>query len=88
LAKTARNVLDAGADFAPGNIPGGSKNFAGPAIALYIPAPGMNSSFVMDKFWSIFSMPIGVTLCFGPAVLVWWLTRGKDTKPDEKQDRH
>lgn len=26
---------------------------------------------VMDKFWSIFAMPIGVFLCFGPALLVW-----------------
>jgi len=28
----------------------------------------------MDKFWSIFAMPIGVALCFGPAILVWMLT--------------
>ena len=25
----------------------------------------------MDKFWSIFTMPIGVFLCFGPAILYW-----------------
>jgi len=25
----------------------------------------------MDKFWSIFTMPIGVMLCFGPALLYW-----------------
>ncbi len=25
----------------------------------------------MDKFWSIFTMPIGVFICFGPALLVW-----------------
>ncbi len=31
----------------------------------------------MDKFWSIFTMPIGMTLCFGPALLVWWVTRDK-----------
>jgi len=23
----------------------------------------------MDKFWSIMTMPIGVALCFGPAVI-------------------
>ena len=36
----------------------------------------------MDIFRSIFAMPIGVTLCFGPAIVVWWLT--KDNKPDDK----
>lgn len=35
------------------------------------------SRAVMDKFWSIFTMPIGVTLCFGPALFVWWLTEGR-----------
>ena len=38
----------------------------------------------MDIFWSIFAMPIGVTLCFGPAMVVWWLTKGN--KPDDKSD--
>ena len=42
----------------------------------------------MDKFWSIFSMPIGVTLCFGPAVLVWWLTRDKELCSDTKDEKH
>ena len=32
---------------------------------------------IMDKFWSVFTMPIGMTLCFGPALLVWWVTRDK-----------
>ena len=32
-------------------------------------------------------MPIGVALCFGPAVIVWWLTKDKeprDPKPEGK----
>ena len=29
-------------------------------------------------------MPIGVTICFGPAVVVWWLTREKEET--EKRD--
>ncbi len=29
-------------------------------------------------------MPIGLTLCFGPAMVVWWLT--KDNKPDDKSN--
>ena len=24
-----------------------------------------------DQFWSIFAMPIGLLICFGPAVVVW-----------------
>lgn len=35
---------------------------------------------VMDKFWSIFTMPIGVAMCFGPAMIVWWLTDRKKKK--------
>ena len=27
-------------------------------------------------------MPIGVALCFGPAMVVWWLTKGDD-KPGQ-----
>jgi hypothetical protein len=42
----------------------------------------------MDKFWSVFAMPIGLALCFGPAVIVWWLTKGKGSGPDKSQDRH
>ena len=33
-------------------------------------------------------MPIGVTLCFGPAVLVWWLTRDKESSPDGNDKKH
>ena len=44
-----------------------------------------SSCHVMDKFWSIFTMPIGVTLCFGPAVLVWWLTRDKKSPTDDRE---
>jgi len=41
----------------------------------------------MDKFWSICTMPIGVALCFGPAMLVWWLTRDKEAG-DDQPDSH
>ena len=30
-------------------------------------------------------MPLGVAICFGPAVLVWWLTRKKQTPPPERE---
>lgn len=40
----------------------------------------------MDKFWSEFTMPIGVALCFGPAMIVWWLTEGRKARTDDKDD--
>lgn len=40
----------------------------------------------MDKFWSILAMPIGVAVCFGPALVVWMLTEMRNT-PSDKQDR-
>lgn len=33
-------------------------------------------------------MPIGLALCFGPAVLVWWLTHKDEPTSGEKNDRH
>jgi hypothetical protein len=42
----------------------------------------------MDKFWSFLTMPIGVALCFGPAMLVWWLTRDKKSGEDEHGQNH
>jgi len=38
----------------------------------------------MDMYVSYFAMPIGVAICFGPAVLVWWLTR--DRSAEERAD--
>jgi hypothetical protein len=35
----------------------------------------------MDAFWSIFAMPIGVVMCFGPAMLIWWLVDSKKSAP-------
>jgi hypothetical protein len=37
----------------------------------------------MDAFWSILAMPIGVALCFGPAMVVWWLT----DRPNKSSDK-
>jgi hypothetical protein len=42
----------------------------------------------MDAFWSIFGMPIGLGLCFGPAMLVWWFTKDRETKPDDSEKLH
>ncbi len=29
-------------------------------------------------------MPIGVALCFGPAMVIWWLTKDKEPAPGDK----
>ena len=42
----------------------------------------------MDAWVSYLTMPVAVTLCFGPAVLVWWLgeRRNKNSSgPAEKK---
>lgn len=30
-------------------------------------------------------MPIGVAMCFGPAMLIWWLTRDKEPAASDEQ---
>jgi len=35
-----------------------------------------------DIFWSLFAMPIGTILCFGPAILAWLLSDWSE--PDER----
>jgi hypothetical protein len=41
----------------------------------------------MDKFWSICSMPIGVMLCFGPALIAWVVAELKNPSKEEPDDR-
>ncbi len=42
----------------------------------------------MDKFWSIFTMPIGLMMCFGPIVIAWFI-HGTEDKPSKKDgDKH
>jgi hypothetical protein len=41
----------------------------------------------MDIFWSIFAMPIGLAVCFGPAMLVWWLTEGGKKSSEPKNGK-
>ncbi len=38
----------------------------------------------MDKFWSIGVVPIGIILCFGPALIAYWLTEKKNPITDER----
>jgi len=37
----------------------------------------------MDEFWSIFCVPIGVMLCFGPALIAWVIAERKNPSSKE-----
>ena len=53
---------------------------------LYIHSTGGNLlPRSMDKFWSICVVPIGIVVCFGPAIVTWFLTEWKNP-PAEKRD--
>lgn len=39
---------------------------------------------IMDIFWSIFAMPIGLVLCFGPVLVAWWQAERKRPPPGNK----
>jgi hypothetical protein len=52
---------------------------------LYIPPPPGILRPVMDAFWSIFAMPIGVAMCFGPAMVIWWLVDSKKSDTPQPQ---
>lgn len=62
----------------------------GKAVALHrCPAVASLGAF-MDKFWSIFCVPIGVFLCFGPALIAWvWAERreARHVKATRRPDR-
>jgi hypothetical protein len=38
-----------------------------------------------DQFWSIFAMPIGLLICFGPAVAVWLVAELRSPPPSERK---
>ena len=40
-----------------------------------------------DQFWSIFAMPIGLLICFGPAVVVWLAAEFRSPPTDRKKPR-
>jgi hypothetical protein len=37
----------------------------------------------MDKFISICAMPIGVLICFGPALVVWFIAERKSSREEQ-----
>ena len=53
-------------------------------LILYFPGPpGDIHVTVMDKFWSICTMPIGVAIVLIPAAVVWWFVDRKKPGPDD-----
>jgi hypothetical protein len=34
-----------------------------------------------DVFWSLFAMPIGLVICFGPALVAWIFSSNKAGEP-------
>jgi len=41
----------------------------------------------MDKFFSIFTFPIGLLICFSPALIVWLKLELQSTPPGKGEDR-
>jgi hypothetical protein len=46
-------------------------------------APAIYSTMTMDMFWSWFAMPIGLTLCFWPFLIAWFLAERKPASPEK-----
>jgi hypothetical protein len=56
-----------------------------PSLALKVARHAQNgntSSMHFDGYISILAMPIGVAVCFGPALLVWVMAELKDSAND------
>ena len=41
-----------------------------------------------DIFWSLFAMPIGTILCFGPAIVAWLLSDWSEPEETPRQNKH
>ena len=43
-----------------------------------------------DVFWSLFAMPIGLVICFGPALVAWVRAETKDSGEEspKTQQKH
>jgi hypothetical protein len=41
----------------------------------------------MDKFFAIFTFPIGLLICFSPALIVWLKEELKTPPPEKREDQ-
>ncbi|HMJ91745.1 MAG TPA: hypothetical protein VK530_18120 [Candidatus Acidoferrum sp.] len=39
------------------------------------------------NYWGIVVVPIGVVICFGPAMLIWWLVDSRRQQPQPVKAR-
>ena len=67
----------------PGSTAGKMPAATAPEIGFTSGTAIANSRTVMDKFWSICTMPIGVALVMLPAAVVWWMVDRKKPHPDD-----
>lgn len=49
--------------------------------------PAMTDYFDVN-LWGIFAMPLGLILCFGPALAVWLAGELKPKARDPRSDKH
>jgi hypothetical protein len=47
----------------------------------------VNFTPYMDKFWSVATFPIGVLICFGPAIVAWLIEEFKTPPPEKDEQR-
>jgi hypothetical protein len=55
-------------------------------FALHFHCPPGCSWSLMDRFFSILSFPIGLLICFGPALYVWLKLELNATDHEKKRD--
>ena len=44
------------------------------------------AALIMDKFFSIFTFPLGLLICFSPALYVWLKAELKSPPPGKDKD--
>jgi predicted cation transporter len=52
-------------------------------------SPASDMDFTDMNLWGIIAMPVGLILCFAPAVVVWWLVDSRrDARHSGGHSRH
>ena len=56
------------------------------AETLYNASRDCEHGPIMDKFWSICTFPIGILICFGPALVAWLIEELKTPQSDNRDE--
>jgi hypothetical protein len=59
-------------------------------VAGSIPASGTNFLAIMQpdlSLWGIYTMPLGLAICFGPVLLAWFKEEMDSRKKDNDQNK-